>query len=396
MSLKEKIDSFICSIKFDESKNGSQKSKSFPQDELDANCAGELSFQLPKKTSLVLSSGGVFHSSEIKRFGLIEDLCEDCLKESSYDLRLGEAHYVFCKDAEGKAESWMPCYIGKNLGKFNKRSSDGKVFKIQDDTNSKRLLIPPYGSAFIQLHEIVNTLDVAEKCDELVVGRFDLRLSMVHKGLISQQATQVEPLYKGRLFCFIHNLSNKEVGINYLERFATIEFQRVSFSDGAAKKKILDKIKKSNVQSKYKGKQHCLNNGIEDIRYFSTSIPLPQDCGLLAMKSEVDRNIEKIGEKLANDASFVGKVESYVEKRLTRRDKIIAAAISAIATLIIAFATTFISNSGLRTQIEEQAQELKHLYEQIEEQAQEIKYLHEQVEYQAEYGNRNAGMDGNP
>lgn len=60
-----------------------------------------------------------------------------------------------------------------------------------------------------------------------MAGRFDLKLSTIYKGLISQQATQVEPCYYGRLFCFVHNLSSKEIHLKHKDKVATIEFLRI-------------------------------------------------------------------------------------------------------------------------------------------------------------------------
>ena len=100
-------------------------------------------------------------------------------------------------------------YIGDaNEDDLNKNYPIAEWYKRPDGTRSRTLTIPRFGSALIQLQQIINTYDIAYEKKILIVGRFDLKLSRVHEGLISQQATQVEPCYYGKLFCFIHNLRN--------------------------------------------------------------------------------------------------------------------------------------------------------------------------------------------
>lgn len=300
----------------------------------------------------VNNSGGVLHSQEISRLHLISDMDPESLKEASYDLRLGEAHYVFNKDSSKGEGGWFSCYIGSDKEGFNKGDGNGNLFEAIDPNDRMKLVIPPFGSAFVQLHETVDTLTALEKHNELVVGRFDLRLSMVHKGLISQQATQVEPMYKGRLFCFVHNLSNSEVRISYLERFATIEFERVAFENAHEKESRLLELKSRKKVSKYATRFHCTENGIEDIRYFATHIPLPDDCGLLGMKSEVDRALNNHTDQLSGDSKFVNAVAAQVDGKQSARAMVLAAFISGICAVVVAIIGGYFSYTALQHQID--------------------------------------------
>ena len=78
----------------------------------------------------------------------------------------------------------------------------------------------------------------------MIVGRFDLKIKAIYKGLISQQATQVEPCYKGKLYCFIHNLTAKEIRLQREEAIATIEF---SYAGASTDKEEINNIIKEQL-----------------------------------------------------------------------------------------------------------------------------------------------------
>lgn len=261
------------------------------------------------------STRGVLSGQKIKEYNLILNSRPDSFKSASYDLRLGEAHYVFSQDSRNENFGWQPYYIGENLVEFNSRSKERTVdsaeFKRQDENNRRKLCIPPYGSAFIQLFETVNTLDVVNTHQIVVAGRFDLRLSLVFQGLISQQATQVEPYYKGKLFCFIHNLSNNGVYLSYLERIATIEFSYVDVS-GADFNSIKNAIEDES-HKKYQERSYCFDYGIQDIRYFPTSKNgLPRDCGLLSLDASIRRLIDDEYKEILNNDEFKSEIQNKI------------------------------------------------------------------------------------
>lgn len=134
-------------------------------------------------------AGGVITGAQIERLGIIVQMDkEQCLKESSYDLRLG-AEYL---------------------------DIDGEIKKLTDD--SPKLTIPPYGAMVISTYENL-------KMPNNLVGRFDLRIQYGLRGLMLQVGTQVEPEYKGKLFGLLFNLSDSDVDLYYKQsRIFTIEF----------------------------------------------------------------------------------------------------------------------------------------------------------------------------
>ncbi len=243
---------------------------------------------------------------------------QDSFKSTTYDLRLGDSHYVYNGVLDEGSANWELVFIGddERLKERNKLSPPLK----QQKGNLGTLIIPPFGSALVQLEEIVDTYTLASN-NILVVGRFDLKLSRVHQALISQQATQVEPCYQGQLFCFLHNFSNKAIRINYKDRVATIEFSYVScFCNEKKKNEIIDKIKKQNAQ-KYDDEFCYKGRGISDIRWFARNNRLPDDCGLATFNKQFDKQKKDIDLWLNNSKdkfnenlkSFLGEAKTITE-----------------------------------------------------------------------------------
>ena len=80
--------------------------------------------------------------------------------------------------------------------------------------------IEPYEYAIITSREIANfPRDIA--------GRFDLSVSLFCRGIILSNGPQVDPGFKGRLFCLLFNTSNDVVELKVNSHYATIEFQKL-------------------------------------------------------------------------------------------------------------------------------------------------------------------------
>jgi len=127
---------------------------------------------------------------------LIENHKLDCIKSATYNLRIGEE------------------YI-KN-GSFNKLN----------ETKNPYLEIPQHDVVIVSTYEKINM-------PTNLVARFGIRLSFVMKGLVLANEPQIDPGYRGRLFCILYNLSDEPIIVRYKEPFATIEFQETK-SDAPA------------------------------------------------------------------------------------------------------------------------------------------------------------------
>ena len=257
---------------------------------------------------------GVLSKKEILDFGIIKDGEDSCYQLSSYDLRLGSCHYVFDNSEGQNNPGWTLIHIGSEDELF-KLNQPGKGCQQYQAPKLLRhtLSIPPYGSAIVELKEIVDTFTVANEYNTLIVGRFDLKLSQVYQALISQQATQVEPLYMGKLYCFIHNLSDRCIYLREGEKVATIEFSYAGATlSEEERRKIIDAERAKNV-TKYKASKYSGDSklGIGEVRWFYEQNRLPADCGLNRLYSRVERELTEA------TSNFDGQFDNYFEKEGT-------------------------------------------------------------------------------
>ena len=82
------------------------------------------------------------------------------------------------------------------------------------------LTVEPYDYA------IVTSREVADLPRD-VSGRFDLRVSLFCQGVILSNGPQVDPGFRGPLFCLLFNTSNHPVLLKRGEHYATIEFHKL-------------------------------------------------------------------------------------------------------------------------------------------------------------------------
>lgn len=295
-------------------------------------------------TDVPSNKSGLLAKGEIARYRLIVDMKEESLQAGSYDLRVGNMHYVF-----EDAGHWKPIFLGgpQNLAEINRDipsiSSLVMQLPVQD---YEYLVIPPFGSAIIQLEEIVDLLNVATDKNLMISGRFDLKLGTIYKGLISQQATQVEPCYKGRLYCFVHNLGSHAVKIKKGDKFATIEFFYVGqgLRDDERRKTINDTINANKTKYDSNGELGMFTldgTGIKDIRWFSGK-RLPEECGIAPIYNLVQGNIKDEVDKYLEKSATTDKLTNQVAARISERQNFLKIVLSLIAAVITFFTTNLL------------------------------------------------------
>ena len=266
-------------------------------------------------STTTLPPGGVLTEGEIKKLGIITNGDASCYQLTSYDLRLGSCHYIFDKSSGPSGPGWTLVHIGsmQQLRKLNQNVIIDAQ-KYHPPKGSRNILtIPAYGSAIVELKEVVDTYSAAVQENKLIVGRFDLKLPRVYQALISQQATQVEPLYKGRLYCFIHNLGDKQIELQEDEKIATIEFSYAGINlEEKERKEIIEK-KKNEIVDKYKNSEYSGKDklGIEEVRWFYEQGRLPSDCGLNRLYDQVEQKVTSASER------FDQQFSDYFEKEST-------------------------------------------------------------------------------
>ncbi|VFQ42408.1 dCTP deaminase domain-containing protein [Desulfoluna butyratoxydans] len=289
---------------------------------------------------------GLLVGREIEKHKIIK--CEDfeeckgeCLQDASYDLRLGEGHYIYSEEKK----TWEAIFIGDNLNECDDEIEPH--FKRQYLDKKGVLTIPPFGCAFVQLHEDVDCCSIVMESKLIITGRFDLKLSMVRKGLVSQQATQVEPGYNGKLFCYLFNNTSGDVSLNYKSPVATIEFY-YSSCQTICDPEVYRGIKK-NIENKHFNKYNpaknkcCNGTGISDVRFFSDGhgeCSLPEHGGLSFFYS-----------KFLNDNEYKNKAYEYVSKKIdenfNRIEKNIKSEVWERASFIVAIISLIVCILGL-------------------------------------------------
>ena len=295
---------------------------------------------------------------KIENWKLIPKGRSEHYQTSSYDLSLGNYHYV-----TNDKGTWDHLYIGSD------DEGEYKDYFPKAAGRRNALTIPPFGSAIIQLDEYIDTLSVFLNEHTLVAGRFDLKLSTIYKGLISQQATQVEPCYVGRLFCFVHNLGSTAVELTQEKPIATIEFSLVSVvsDDGfeSLKETILRRMRKP-VAEKYfsigactmkaieraTSKTHCnrfesllkrcninpedVGFGIDNVCWFQVKGRLPKECGLTPIHSIVTDKLEDRVDYYLNQSRTVDHITDSVKKKLDEQSNVAKTLIYSIGILLSA------------------------------------------------------------
>lgn len=113
------------------------------------------------------------------------------LRGASYDLHLGEEFYYG--------------------GRINKISDEEPFFRIE-----------PYDYAIVTSSESANL-------PKNVAAKFDLTVSLFCQGIILSNGPQIDPGFRGKLFCLLFNTSNKPVVLKKQQKYATIEFNKLIF-----------------------------------------------------------------------------------------------------------------------------------------------------------------------
>lgn len=137
--------------------------------------------------------GGALPQSIITRMidcgMLLRDANSKMINGASYDLRLGDEYY----------------YGGK----------------IQKLSNSKPFLtIEPYDYAIVSCKE---TAWIPRD----IIAKFGLTVGLFCQGVILSNGPQIDPGFRGTLFCLLFNTSNRPVHLKRGEHYATIEFNKL-------------------------------------------------------------------------------------------------------------------------------------------------------------------------
>jgi deoxycytidine triphosphate deaminase len=127
---------------------------------------------------------------------LIDPFTDANLGPASYDLTLGP-------------ECWYADHL-KETGQAKRVLADGE-----------RLVLPPNSITFVSTKEKLNI-------PFYLAARFNLKLRLLHEGLLLGAGPQIDPGFSGRLSCPLHNISSEKISLTPGETFAVIEFHKTS------------------------------------------------------------------------------------------------------------------------------------------------------------------------
>ena len=130
------------------------------------------------------------------RLDLIDVFEHNRLGPASYDLTLGsECWYVDHSD---------------NTGEAKRHLAPGET-----------LVLEPNSIVYVTSHETLNL-------PFYLIGRFNLKLRLLHEGVLVGTGPQIDPGFSGRLSCPLHNLSSSKVSLTCGQSFAVLEFQKTT------------------------------------------------------------------------------------------------------------------------------------------------------------------------
>lgn len=120
---------------------------------------------------------------------LLENADTKEIRGASYDLRLGDEYYY-----------------------------SGEIRKLSED--KPFLTIEPYDYAIVSCQETANI-------PRDIIAKFGLSVGLFCQGIILSNGPQIDPGFRGTLFCLLFNTSNRAVHIKRGQHYATIEFTKL-------------------------------------------------------------------------------------------------------------------------------------------------------------------------
>ncbi|MDE0538487.1 MAG: hypothetical protein OXH94_07145 [Rhodospirillales bacterium] len=147
---------------------------------------------------------GVLLSDKIdllaRHHNLIAPYNDENLKSAGYELTVGDEYYL-----------------------------GNQKFHLGRESNNE-IVIPPFEVVVIKTAETICL-------PRFLIARWNLRVRWAYKGLLWIGAAQVDPGYRGHLFCPIYNLSNQAVALPFGERIALMDFVKTSQFDPSKSQK---------------------------------------------------------------------------------------------------------------------------------------------------------------
>lgn len=215
-------------------------------------------------------SSGILLSDRIKFYvdavQLVEPFYENNLCPASYDLTLGSE----CSSAEHTEET----------GQSKRTLKPGE-----------NLIIPPNSIVFVSSAETLNL-------PFYLTARFNLKLRLLHEGLLVGTGPQIDPGYLGRLSCPLHNISSGKISLTCGESFAVIEFQKTT--PFAQSKQWTEETNIEQIRRMGEAKELQGINKFPCVTFKSRSLNRKPIKGYLPVGKYVSSSVQGIADELAN------------------------------------------------------------------------------------------------
>lgn len=148
--------------------------------------------------SILVGRGGLLNDKAIKSLvnagTLLENIDFEMIQSASYDLKLADKYWC-----------------------------QGKYITLDDKNPTAE--IPPYSFILVQAKEFAIL-------PRFIAASFDTTVTLFMNGVILSNGPQVDPGYRGALFCMLYNTSDTSMGVTRGKHFATIQFCTTTLAAG--------------------------------------------------------------------------------------------------------------------------------------------------------------------
>lgn len=227
-------------------------------------------------------------SSLISAGTLLKNVAYENIEAASYDLRLADTYW--CQ------------------GDFHNLSSEKLTAEI-----------PPYSFVIVQAVE-------EAALPRFITATFDIRVRLFFSGVILSNGPQVDPGYRGSLFCMLYNASGTAVGLTRGQHFATIQFQTLSSNstgyDALYQGKVnfidffngSDSIKKGGQIVEYIDKKYTsIETGYKESRNYFLGVVTLVISVVLAVAAMAYSQIDKMGAATDKANAAAEKVNTSID-----------------------------------------------------------------------------------
>jgi deoxycytidine triphosphate deaminase len=253
----------------------------------------------PLQKGMLLSDRIRFYVDNLK---MIWPFHETHLRPASYELTLG-SEYLFNRDG----------------------SRPGSLQKLEP---GQELLIPPNSIVFVSTEEKL-TLPF------YVAARFNVKVNLVYEGLLLGTGPQVDPGFRGRLSCPLHNISSQEVRLRAGESFAIIDFEKTTTF--AESEFDIDHLPSNEVRRRGSAGELRGFKGHSSLAYPADRLDRAVIMGLLPKNKSVSSSLAPLAERIKSAETTITGERNRIDSEIARFNTTSIIAILVVVVSISAF-----------------------------------------------------------